>query len=336
MYTRAQKLPYPPHLYRAHTHGYPIPRFRDDMTEEFYDSFGSDMHAIFEEEVRSEIFISISTPQDSLCTIGDIVEEIARHLRKTQIKADPTRKGQGACFSNMISLSGNLLWTTHTVCQRGKMANEDQMAGLAIFETLKIKERGVLLWRVKDLLDFFDSNPRFESSGIDSFARAWAKNVDEYLCWDLVPKEALLNFVPSKNRAQYGDETEDTLLRSVFLSSKHLGAYRKSPCLLKTLTTDQYRNRVSNFMMGVMDHVACHVNSDSFVSTMVGCFRDSSQWGYSLAPGGEDLEVMLRRVINGEYAWGVSHWMYTHRESSCVCEKVFNDRIEAARALIKE
>ena len=335
MDTRAQELPYPPHLYRAHTYGYPIPRFRDNMTEEFCDSFGSDMHTRFEEEVQSEIFGSISTPQDSLCTIGDLVKEIARHLRKTQINADQIRKGQDAWLSDMVSLSGDLLWTTHTVCQKGEMANKDQVAGLAIFETLKIKEVGVLLWRVKDLLDFFDSSPRFQSSRIDSFARTWAKNADEYLCWDFVPKEALLNFVPFENLAQREDETEDKLLRSVFLSSKNLRAYRKDVYPLETQTVDQYRNRISSFMMGVMDHVDCHVNADSFVNTMVGCFRDSSQWGYSLAPGGEDLEVMLRRVINAEYAWGVSHWRDSHCGFSCVCEKVFTDRLEAARAAIK-
>ena len=61
------------------------------------------------------------------------------------------------------------------------MANEYQVAVLAIFETSKIKESGVLLWRVRDLLDFFDSNPRFGSSGTDSFARTWAKTADEYV-----------------------------------------------------------------------------------------------------------------------------------------------------------
>ena len=45
-------------------------------------------------------------------------------------------------------------------------------------------------------MKFFDSNPKFRSSQIDSFARTWAENADEYLCWDLVPKEALINFVP--------------------------------------------------------------------------------------------------------------------------------------------
>lgn len=36
--------------------------------------------------------------------------------------------------------------------------------------------------------------------------RTWAKNADEYLCWDLVPKEALVKFVPYENLTQQGDK----------------------------------------------------------------------------------------------------------------------------------
>jgi hypothetical protein len=71
-----------------------------------------------------------------------------------------------------------------------------------------------------------------------------------------VPKEALINFVPFENLVQREDKPKDILLRSVFGSSKNLGDYRKLVYPLKTLTVDQYRNRIWNFMMGVVDHVA--------------------------------------------------------------------------------
>ena len=132
--------------------------------------------------------------------------------------------------------------------------------------------------------------------------RTWAGNADEYLCWDLVPKEALINFVPVKHLAQRGDEPEDVFLRLVLLTSKTLGVFRRLAYPLEKLTVDRYQNRISSFMMGIMDHVAYDVDADAFVNTMVECFRDPSQWGYVLAPDGEDLETMLRRVINGEYA----------------------------------
>jgi len=204
----------------------------------------------------------------------------------------------------MVSLSGDFLWTTHNACQKGQTANEDQVAGLAIFETSEIKNNDVLLWRVKDLLDFFDSNPRFESSRIiDSWARTWAKNADEYLCWDYVPREALVSFVPFEDLAPGEDGPEEILLRPVFLSSKNLGDYRKRVSPLKRLTMDQYRDRISSFMMrAIKDRVASHVDADSFVNIMVRNFEDPSHWGYSLAPCGDDLGLMLRRVINVKYA----------------------------------
>ena len=84
------------------------------MTEEFCDGFGSDMHTILDKEGQSETSIALSTPRESLYTTGDLVKEIAHHLRKMQINANRMRKGQGAYFSEMVSLSGDLLWTTHT------------------------------------------------------------------------------------------------------------------------------------------------------------------------------------------------------------------------------
>jgi hypothetical protein len=116
MTTRAKELPYPSYLCRAHTHGSPIPRFRDDMTGDFCDSFGSDMHIISEDEGQSEIFIAMSTPSDSVGIIEGLVEEVAYHLKKTQINANRLRRGEAPYFSQMVSLSGDLLWTTHTAC----------------------------------------------------------------------------------------------------------------------------------------------------------------------------------------------------------------------------
>jgi hypothetical protein len=327
---RADEIPYPPHLYRAHTHGSPIPRFRDDMTGDFCDSFGSDMHIIYEDEGESEVCVTISTPSDSLGNIEGFVEEVGYHLKKTQINADRLRRREAPYFSQMVSLSGDLLWTTHTACKKGQMASEDQVPGLAFFQTSEIGESGGQIWRVKDLLEFFDSKPRFQSQKIDRLARTWAANADEYLCWDFVPKEALVNFVPFTNLMQQDNEPDDVFLRSVFLSSKDLGVFRRLQ--LETLTIDQYRNRIMNFMMEIMDHIALQIDAESFVKAMIDTFRVPYLWGYMLTPGGEDLETMLRRVINGEYAWGVSLWKETRPELWNICTEIFNDRIKAASA----
>jgi hypothetical protein len=145
------------------------------MTGELCDSFGSDLHTFFEDEGQTELSVTLSTPRDSVNTIGGLVEETASHLRKTQINTNRMRNNQDHYLSQMASLSGDFLWTMHTACQKGQVAEEDLAAGLAIFQTSKIKEPGMLLWRVKDLLDFFDRNPRFGSSKIDPYARTWAK-----------------------------------------------------------------------------------------------------------------------------------------------------------------
>jgi len=226
----------------------------------------------------------------------------------------------------MVSLSGDLLWTTHTACQRGQTASEDQVAGLAIFQTSKIWESGVHIWRVRDLLKFFDSNPKLRSSQIDSFARTWAENADEYLCWDLVPKEALINFVPFDELSQQDDETTGILLRPVFLTSKTLGNFRQAASPLEILAMEQYRIRISSFMMIIMDHIALEADDEAFVNTMVKSFQNPSQWGYIVTSGEEDLRMMLRRVINAEYAWGAASWKVKPPERKQDFQKVYDSQ----------
>ena len=274
MRIRAEKSPYPPHLYRAHTHGSLTLRFQDESTGEFCDSFGSDMHILYEAEGPGEIPVTVSTPNETCDTVEGLVDQVACHLKKTQINS--SRKIP--YLSNMVSLSADLLWTTHTACQRGLMANEDQVAGLAIFQTSIIRESGAQIWRVRDLLKFFDCNLKFRSGRIDSDARKWAENAAEYLCWDLVPKEALVQFVPFNDLAQKVDEPADILLRPVFLTSTTLGNFRQIASPLETLTMDQYRNRISSFMMMMMDHIALMVNAEAFVDTMVKSFQNPLQW----------------------------------------------------------
>jgi hypothetical protein len=73
MDVRAEASPYPPHLFRAHMFGAVIPRFEDEMTGEFCDSFASDFHARAEAEGQSEIFCTVSTPQESVEDIDGLV-----------------------------------------------------------------------------------------------------------------------------------------------------------------------------------------------------------------------------------------------------------------------
>jgi hypothetical protein len=58
----------------------------------------------------------MSTPSDGLGRIEGLVEEVAYHLSRAQINADRMRRGEAPYFSQMVSLSGDLLWTTYTKC----------------------------------------------------------------------------------------------------------------------------------------------------------------------------------------------------------------------------
>ncbi len=209
----ARDAPLPPFIYRVHTHGDPFRRFEDEDTGEISSSFASDMHAWVETDAQMEMFGSISCPEDECTTISELVEVVANHLRKTQINIRRQARNEDFYLSPAVSLSGSFLWTMHTTCLKGQRASENQEAGLAIFDTSRIKARGVPLWRVKDLLTFFDSNAKFRGSDIGCYARKWASNAEEHLCWDLIPKEALVTFVPFERLALQSKYPKDIFLR---------------------------------------------------------------------------------------------------------------------------
>ncbi|KAF6238715.1 hypothetical protein HO173_003221 [Letharia columbiana] len=149
--------------------------------------FASDTHALCESQSECEMSVSISRPRDICDTVSDLVDEVGKPLKKTQINKQRTARNEELHLSSLIPSSGSFHWTAHATCLRGKTATEGQEAGLAIFDTSKIKASDVPLWHVLDFLTFFDSHRKFDSSRIDHWARKWAMNSDEYLCWDLVP-----------------------------------------------------------------------------------------------------------------------------------------------------
>lgn len=81
----ATQTPPSPYIFRSEMHGYPFPRFEDEYTGEIVSSFASDAHAWVESDCQSEIFVSMSSPRDMHDTDSDLVDEVAMHLKKTQI-----------------------------------------------------------------------------------------------------------------------------------------------------------------------------------------------------------------------------------------------------------
>ncbi|KAL8855546.1 MAG: hypothetical protein Q9178_007815 [Gyalolechia marmorata] len=288
----ATQSPPPPYIFRAERHGDPFPRFKDDFTGELVSSFASDMHACYESVSESEIMIATHLPCDMSHTVSDLVGEVVMHLKKTQINERRASRAEERYLSQLILLSGSFRWALHTTCLKGRTATEGQEAGLAIFDTSKIKASGIHLWRVRDLLTFFQSDTKFDSSRIDHWAREWAMNSDEYVGWDLVPKSALVQFLPYERLVFRSDCPDDYFLRTDFVAAASLGDFKKrfsSPAEL--LTVDQYRSRVRSIVMKLT--YQCPVKDvDLFLEAMVEWFSDPASWGYELN-GDPNLRTMF-------------------------------------------
>ena len=52
-------------------------------------------------------------------------------------------------------------------------------------------------------------------------------NSDEYLCWDLVPKSALIKFLPYERLVFRSDYPDDYFLRTDFVGAASLGDFKK-------------------------------------------------------------------------------------------------------------
>ncbi len=164
--------PPPPFIFRSHRHGDPFPRFEDEDTRKTVSNFASDIHAWAESDSGIEIPVSMSSPRAICDTVSDLIDEVAKHLRKTQINKLRAARNEKLHLSQLISSSGSFHWTVHTTCLKGQTATEGQEAGLAIFDTFKIKASGVPLWRGEDLLTFLHGNPKFHHPMIDHVAKS--------------------------------------------------------------------------------------------------------------------------------------------------------------------
>ncbi|KAM3498081.1 hypothetical protein MY10362_008587 [Beauveria mimosiformis] len=272
MDARAAAKPYPKFLYRAHVHGHPFARFIEEGAYEYADTFSSELHAWTEEECQSEIITYVS-PVDS---IVDVFEELSRHLQKTEICLN----GSGY-LSSMVSLSGDFRWTTHRLCKAGKKANEDQIPGLAVFDVEKIQETDQI-WRVSDMFEFLDKSEELKvATGqnrieVPKRVRQWSWNAEEYVCWEYIPREALVSFV------KLSDLTSSGLLNSNFTSSIHLGDLRRrSP---EPISLKEYEARASAFLRAAVVVPLCleKADAESIANQLSPLFHKHFLWGYDV------------------------------------------------------
>jgi hypothetical protein len=109
---------------------------------------------------------------------------------------------------------------TQRTCRIGREASERfQIPGLAIFETSVVQSGGVHVWRVQDMLDFFENSTARQSVNILLHLRHWATNADEYVCWAFVPREALVSFTPLHQLTQEFESGDGVFLRTEFARS---------------------------------------------------------------------------------------------------------------------
>ncbi|KAH6959641.1 hypothetical protein BKA56DRAFT_191552 [Ilyonectria sp. MPI-CAGE-AT-0026] len=159
-------------------------------------------------------------------TLEDIFSDPSQHLNKTQINLQRQDSGEGLFLSWFVSLSGDFTWTTQKTCKDGKVARANQISGLALFDTSVIKSSGVHIWRVEDMLAFFDNCRVKTSVTISSNLRCWATTANEYVCWSLVPQDASAAFVRLPKLTQQHDASGKAFLSNEFVNSNNLAHFR--------------------------------------------------------------------------------------------------------------
>ncbi|KAJ6781452.1 hypothetical protein PWT90_05211 [Aphanocladium album] len=291
MEQRAQAAPYPKYLYRAHTHGYPIPRYMDSDTGLYCDSFGSDLRNWMEHDAQCEIHVPCLDPCDRFPT-EEVFEELRNHLQKTQLM----HNGE-SYLSRMVSLSGNFRWTIHRLCEVGKFAEEDQIPGLAIFNVQKIQEQEVRIWRVKDMFGFLEQCDLKTEISIPPYVQVWAKNADEYVCWEQAPREALLSFSPLSRFVPLKG-SESVLLGTNFRNSLNLQDFAQ--LAKEKISLDEYVARVSTFLSVIIAVDCCFFPQEAglLLELLTQYFENSSLWGYDFAYFIEDMEDALQDCVN--------------------------------------
>jgi len=275
-------------------HGELFPRFIDDMTEEYCDTFASDEHLRDEWESQSESWPSLPAMENRF-GIEDFAKEVANHLVKTQVNKGRKSDGSDYHFSPFLSFSGDLRWTLHNSFRKHLMSRnkQEQISGLAIFDTTKLFEAGAQLFRVSDLLLFLDSNKRFGGSAIDERARYWAANADEYLCWDVAPKAALVAFIPCDEMTDTPEAPDKSFLRLEFRTFRNLASFRNEA--RKSLSIDDYIRRVLLFSLVILGCASPNIDEDRLIDHLIENLDDPLPWGYAL----DADKIVIRERLTG-------------------------------------
>lgn len=296
---KAEQRPYPKYLYRAHVHGHPYPRLLDDFSGEYTNSFGSDFHLWSEYDARSQIFVPMSDPIE-IWSVDGIFSELELHLKKTNVNNQPEHDGEGLFLSNLVSLSGDFRWAAHRICEVGRKIDQDQdqdqIPGLAIFESSKIDPSVVRVWRVADMITFLDTKLVNSSVKISPELRSWVANAEEFVCWLFVPREALIAFTPLPQLAEAFNGEEEGFLTKNFVNSKHLGEFSRRP--LVHLSLGEYADRASNFVRNIITNAYFFEEAKQLAMRMEGLLLNPYEWGYDVPGFTEDVEEAIPLTVD--------------------------------------
>ncbi|KAI1340075.1 hypothetical protein F5Y15DRAFT_415497 [Xylariaceae sp. FL0016] len=282
------------YLYRAHVHGHPFPRvINRGPGRPFRDSFASDEHLSLEQDAEFDLLVD--DPVEST-TVEDVFGYLRHHLNKTQADTDE--------LSPLVSLSEDFRWTAQRYCNRARLATNrarftgfDHVPGLAIFDTEAVRIGGQHLWRVQDMFDFMDSSTT-PFPTIPAELRRWARNAEDYVCWHLVPHEALVVFL-SLEAVCAVDPRDDLFFRSEFITSKYLGDFHR--CTWKYVSMKEYSARVRDFMCSVLRCVEFAYKGRLHVGSVMAWFDSYTEWRYYVTDAGaisESLESLKQTLRN--------------------------------------
>jgi hypothetical protein len=304
MNKQAKNRPYPEYVYRAHVHGHPHPRMFDDCNGFYSDNFGSDLHLWCEYDAESPIWVPIGDPMDF--TVEDFFYELNLHLGKTIISSHAKDDDEQPFRSSLVSLSGDFRWTAQRICQVGRRTSKDQIPGLAIFKTSMINPTGVRIYRVEDMLEFFDRRLGKSSIQISLQLRDWASNANEYICWSLVPHDALVAFTPLPDLIERFNGGEEAFLTKGFVNSNYLRDFGQCPRVHVSLR--EYADRVSRFVQSIITDVSSLEAAKQLCMHIGEVLSDPYTWGYEVATFAEDLDEAISSSVDRalERAFGIS------------------------------
>ncbi|RAO66314.1 uncharacterized protein BHQ10_002326 [Talaromyces amestolkiae] len=298
-YMEGRSAPPPLILWRAHNFDTPY-EVIDENTSNLVRNFASDLHKWNEMESASEITVTLPSFHELDFTLGDLANELSSHLKKTQINQQRSDRGKDRLHTNLVSLSGDLRWTMHYTSQKAKAALNHDEVGIAAFDTKALRSMGIEIWRVKDIIEFLESKPGLLPGGLfDKYAKQWAKNADEYVIWDYIGRDCLINFCSWVSLFQQPGIDKEKFLLEQFVDSKNLGYFAKDyGWRPMTLKLEEYVDRAADFAQALLggDRI---ITPDTIRITASPLSRPSD-WGYRIRDSCQITEDLIMQKIMAE------------------------------------